>query len=337
MRLLVFISAFLFPLTAFADGDFTFRRPAMGTVWTIKLYAPDGKTAKEAADAAFARVEELNGILSDYLPESELSRLSATAGAGRAVTIKRDLMTVLELSQQAAAESGGVFDITIGPCVQLWRTARRTKKLPAAADLKAAVTATGWESLVLDPKAGTALLKKPGMKLDAGGIAKGFAQDEAMKVLKEKFKITSALIDCGSPLVSGRPPGRESWNVQIAQTGEEDAEPVILGVENACVDTSGDLNQFVEIDGVRYSHIIDKNTGLGLQESTQATVVAPTAALADWLSTALCVMGPDKSMEYMRKHHPELQARVERRGKDGAVTVKETEGFGRLKVKAKGK
>jgi thiamine biosynthesis lipoprotein len=104
-------------------------------------------------------------------------------------------------------------------------------------------------------------------------------------------------------------------------------------VENACVDTSGDLNQFVEIEGRRYSHIIDKNTGLGLTESVQATVVAPNAALADWLSTALCVMGPDKSMEYMRRHHPELQARVAKRERDGNLTVRETPGFEALKVK----
>ncbi len=332
MRRLFLLLALLSPAVLRADDNFTFRHPAMGTIWTIKLYAPDEKTAREASDAAFARVDELNGILSDYLPESELSRLSATAGTGQAVIVKRDLMTILDLSQQAAAESSGLFDITIGPCVQLWRTAKKTRRLPDAEALKAAREATGWESLVLDRKTQTALLKKPGMKLDTGGIAKGFAQDEAMKVLRGKFNITSALIDCGSPLVSGRPPGRDGWNVQIASTGEDDPE-VILHVENACVDTSGDLNQFVEIEGKRYSHIIDKATGQGMVEPTQATVVAPSATLADWLATALCLMGPEKSMEYMKKYHPDLQARVVRREKDGTLTVRETPGFAALKVK----
>jgi thiamine biosynthesis lipoprotein len=213
----------------------------------------------------------------------------------------------------------------------LWRTAKKTRRLPSPEELKSARAATGWEALVLDKSAGTALLKKSGMKLDAGGIAKGFAQDEAMKVLRDRFHIASALIDCGSPFVSGRPPGRDGWNVEIAKTGEDEPD-LILKVENACVDTSGDLNQFVEIEGRRYSHIIDKDTGLGLVESTQATVVAPNAALADWLSTALCVMGPEKSMEYMRKHHPDLQARIARREKDGSLTVKETAGFSALKA-----
>ncbi len=335
MRLFCLLTLFFAASVSAGAGEiFTFRRPSMGTIWTIKLHAEDEKTAETASDAAFDRVDELNGILSDYLPESELSRLSATAGSGKAVTIKRDLMTVLELSQKAAAESDGVFDITIGPCVQLWRAAKKTRKLPSPEALKAARDASGWEALVLDTKAGTALLKKPGMKLDVGGIAKGFAQDEAMKVLREKFHITSALIDCGSPFMSNPPPGREGWNISIAKTGEDEPD-LILTLKNACADTSGDLNQFVEIEGRRYSHIIDKNTGLGMVDSTQATAISPSAAEADWLATALCLMGPDKAMEYMAAKHPDLQARVVRREKDGTLAIRETTGFSALKMKEK--
>jgi len=320
-------------LSAGADEAFTFRRPCMGTVWTVKLHAADEKAGQAAANGAFARVEELNGILSDYLKESELSRLSATAGSGRPMTVTGDLFTMLTLSQQAATESGGVFDITIGPCVQLWRTARTTRCLPSAEALAAARAATGWEALVLDEKARTALLKKPGMKLDSGGIAKGFAQDEAMKVLRDKFHITSALIDAGgSPLVSARPPGREGWVIQLAKTRDDHPE-VLLRVENVSVDTSGDLNQFVEIEGRRYSHIIDKATGLGMVDSTLATVVDQSATLADWLATALCVMGPEKGIAFIARKYPEAQARIVRRGEDGTLTVRESPGFAALLVK----
>ena len=324
---------FLAALPCAADEPFTFRRPCMGTVWTVKLYAADEKSAQAAADGAFARVEELNGILSDYNQDSELSRLSATAGSGKPMTVTGDLFAVLALSQQAASESGGVFDITIGPCVQLWRTAKKTRRLPSAEALTAARAATGWESLVLDEKARTALLKKPGMKLDLGGIAKGFAQDEAMKVLREKFHITSALIDAGgSPHVSARPPGRDGWVIQLAKTHDDDPD-VRLRVENVCVDTSGDLNQFVEIEGRRYSHIIDKETGLGMVDSTLGTVILPSAAVADWLATTLCVMGPEKGIAFLARTYPEAQARIARRGPDGKLTVKETAGFAALLVK----
>ena len=136
----------------------------------------------------------------------------------------------------------------------------------------------------------------------------------------------------GSPVVSGRPPAREGWVVQLAKIRDDDPE-VLLRVENACVDTSGDLNQFVEIEGRRYSHIIDKETGLGMVHSTLATVVDPSAALADWLSTALCVMGPDKGIAYMARNHPGAQARIVRREDDGTLTVKETPRFAALLVK----
>ena len=333
MRLTLLLSLAL-TLPAAADEPFTFRRPCMGTIWTLKIYTEKEETARAAADAAFARVEELNGILSDYLPESQLSRLSATAGTGKPATVTGDLMTVLALSQEAAAESDGVFDITLGPCVQLWRHAKKSGRLPSEEELKAARAASGWQSLILDREKGTALLTKPGMKLDAGGIAKGYAQDEAMKVMRDKFRISSALIDAGgSPLVSGRPPGRDGWNVQLAKTRDDDPE-VILRVENACVDTSGDLNQFVEIDGVRYSHIIDKHTGLGMVDSTQATVVAASATLADWLATALCVMGPDAGIAFVRKSHPGIPVRIARHAANGILTVSETPEFSALVLKS---
>jgi len=323
MRLLALL---LFALPCPAEEARTFRRPCMGTVWTITLHAADATAAEKAAQAAFARVEELDGILSDYKKDSALNRLSATAGSGAPVTVTGDLLTVLTLSQQAAAESGGVFDITLGPCVQLWRAAGKSRRLPLPAELAAARAATGWEQLVLDTKAGTALLKTPGMKLDAGGIAKGYAQDEAMKVLRGKHGITSALIDAGGGvLVSARPPGRAAWHIEVAQT-REDETPALLKVEHASVATSGDLFQAVEIAGRRYSHIIDKATGLGMTDRTQATVIAPHATLADWLATTLCLMGPEQGLAWLQEKHPECQARITRAGPDGPVQ-KESAGF----------
>ena len=304
----------------------------MGTVWTIKLFAADQKAADTAAETAFARIEQLNTILSDYNKDSQLSRLSATAGSGKTVPIAGDLLAVLTLSQKAAEESGGVFDITIGPCVQLWRAAKKTRRLPTAETLAAARASTGWEHLLLDTRAGTALLKKPGMLLDTGGIAKGYAQDEAMKLLREKHGISSAMIDAGGGiLVSGRPPGREAWNIEVTKTSDDDPSP-ILSVENLSVATSGDLHQTVEIDGRHYSHIIDKTTGLGMTTSVQATVVAPNAALADWLATTLCLMGPEKGLAWLKEKHPETQARVVQAGDSGPI-IKTSAGFERLTLK----
>lgn len=323
----------LLPFPVAAGEPFTFRRPCMGTVWTITLSAAAENKADAAAQAAFARMEELNAVLSDYKEDSALSRLSATAGSGKAVTVSGDLRTVLALSQQAAAESDGVFDITVGPYVQLWRTARKTKSLPPAADLAAARAATGWEHLALDEKESTALLKRPGMKLDCGGIAKGFAQDEAMKVLRDKHGVASALIDAGGGvLVTARPPGREGWHIQSGLATKDDPA-FLLRVENRAVATSGDVNQSVEIAGRRYSHIIDKATGLGMTAPSQATVIAPGGALADWLATTLCLMGPEKGIAWLKEKHPEAEARVAQRDTDGKLAVRESAGFAAQVVK----
>ena len=328
LRLCLLLTA----LPCLAEEPFTYRRPCMGTVWTIKLYAASEADADKAADAAYTRIEKVNASLSDYYRESDLSRLSTTAGTGKAVPVTGDLKEVLILGQNAAKESGGVFDLTIGPCVQLWRKAKKTRELPTPEAIAAARAATGWEDLVMDPAAGTALLKKPGMLLDAGGIAKGYAQDEAMKLLREKHGITSALIDAGGGvLVSGHPPGRNAWNVAVAKTNPDDPAPV-LALENLAVSTSGDLHQTVEIDGVHYSHIIDKNTGLGMTKSVQATVVVTNAALSDWLATTVCLMGADRGIEWVAKKHPEAQVRVVEKTLEG-LKIRETPGFERLEVK----
>jgi FAD:protein FMN transferase len=330
-RITLHAALLLLPTAAVAQQEaHTFRRPCMGTVWTLKLYATDAAAAEKAADAAFARVEALNATLSDYLPESELNRLSATAGTGKPMTVTGDLLAVLRLSQTAAAESGGVFDITVGPCVQLWRTAKKSRRLPEPAAIAAAQSATGWESLVLDPATQSALLKKPDMKLDLGGIAKGYAQDEALTLLRTKYQITSALLDAGGAVaVTGKPPGRDAWNVQVAKP-QADAADLILRVENTCVATSGDLHQAVEIAGVRYSHIIDKSTGLGMTRPVQATVVTASAAQADWLATSLCLLGPEKGLEFLSKRYPSVQARISARDGDAPAVVKETAGFASL-------
>src|SRR5436190_17603774 len=175
---------------------FEYTRPQMGVPFRIVLYAPGKTAADSAAEAAFARIKQLNDILSDYDTDSELSRLSQTAGSGKPVRVSDDLWRVLERSQQVARETGGAFDITCGPVVSLWRKARRGKKMPETGKLEEARRAVGFEKLRLSPAERSAELLAPYMRLDLGAIAKGFAVDEAMKVLRA-HGIHSALISGG--------------------------------------------------------------------------------------------------------------------------------------------
>jgi FAD:protein FMN transferase len=272
---------------------FEYAQPQMGVPFRIVLYAADKPQADAAAAAAFARVSELNSILSDYDTDSELSRLSQTAGSGRAVKVGDDLWTMLRRSQQLARKTEGAFDITCGPVVSLWRKARRAKELPGADKLAEARAAVGHEKLVLDLRARTARLTAPYMRLDLGAIAKGYAVDEAMQVLR-RSGIRSALVaGSGDMAVSAPPPGGNGWRIALSPVDAADATPTeFVLLREAALATSGDLFQFVEIDGVRYSHIVDPRTGLGLTDRSLVVVIAKDCTTADALSTAVSVLGP---------------------------------------------
>lgn len=282
---------------------FEFSEVHMGTEFRIVLYAADETIAKGAAAAAFARVEELNKKLSDYDPQSELSLLSATSGMSRPTLVSRDLGVVLQRSQQLAAASDGAFDITVGPLTKMWRSARRTKTFPPDGRLQEARAAVGYRKLRYDPSTRTVELLEPNMRLDLGGIAMGYAADEALAVLK-KHGITSAMIDASGDVVcSAAPPDEpKGWKIGIAPLTESKGPPSrYVWLIDSALTTSGDAFQFVEIDGKRYSHIVDPKTGLGLTTRSSVTVTARDCMTADSVATAVSVLGPERGLELIAK------------------------------------
>jgi thiamine biosynthesis lipoprotein len=275
---------------------FTYTEPHMGTRFKIIVYAADESSAKAAVKAAFARVAELDGIMSDYRPTSELMQLCKKAG-GAPVHVSDDLFTVLARAQEVSKRSEGVFDVTVGPIVRIWRRARRTRQLPDPEDLAKARSLVGYEKMRLDPKAHTVQLMKPGMQLDLGGIGKGFAADAAIAVLKQ-HGITRALVAAsGDIAVSGPPPDAAGWRIGIAPLEDPDSKPSrYLLLHDAGVSTSGDAEQYVEIGGKRYSHIVDPKTGLGLVGRMSVTVVARNDTTADSLTKVVAVLGPERGL-----------------------------------------
>jgi thiamine biosynthesis lipoprotein len=279
-----------------ALSRFTASERLMGMDFTLSFYCRDEAVANRAGRAVFDRIRELNAILSDYDPDSELRRLSATAGTGKTVELSRDLWTVLEFGQQLSEKSSGAFDLTVGPLVQIWRKSRRVKSLPPDDLLATARAVTGYRKLQLDPNQRTARLDVPKMQLDCGGIAVGYALDESLRLLKE-MGIDSAMIDgSGDIAVSGPPPGEPGWKIAVAPLEPDGPPSQTLILKHAAVTTSGDAWQHVEIDGVRYSHIVDTRTGLGLTTHTSVTVMAKTGIVADSYATAACVLGPEKGV-----------------------------------------
>ncbi len=289
-------------LSAAAEQKFVFEKAEMGVPFRLTFYAADEKTAQDAAAAAFERVEVLNSILSDYDSESEISRLSRTSGQGKAVPVSGDLWRVLEKSQEIAAKTDGAFDVTIGPLVNLWRRMRNKRELPSPELIAEMRGRVGYQNLRLDPKMRTVELLKPEMRLDVGGIAKGYAADQAIAALAN-HGVTRALAAASGDIAAGDPPpGERGWRVEVeALDVPGSPPPQVLMLAHQAVSTSGDAYQFVEIGGVRYSHIIDPRTGIGLTGRSMVTVVAPEGLVADGWDTPIEIIGAERGVELVEK------------------------------------
>lgn len=278
----------------------------MGVQARLVLYAPDSSAAEAAARAAFGRIGDLDSILSNYRPSSELSLLS-TRAYGHPVRVGRDLFAVLQRAQFLASISDGAFDVTVGPYAKLWREARRRGRLPDPNALEAAARVVGWQKVLLDADAQTVELLAPGMQLDVGGIAKGYAGDQAIQTLRARG-IRSALIEMGGDIVvSDAPPGAEGWRIEIENAP---AGGRIVYLRDQAISSSGDTNQYVEIGGKRYSHILDPRTGFGLTNRIAVTVIAPDGLTCDGLSTTLSVLSPERGQALVRRYFPKVQVFV---------------------------
>jgi thiamine biosynthesis lipoprotein len=293
----------------------------MGTAVRVVVYAADKPAGEAAAKAAFARIAEVEQALSDYKPDSELMRLCKANDAMPGVPrpVGSDLLAVLDAGQKLAAKSGGAFDVTVGPVVRLWRLARRTQQLP---DAKGKV---GYRKVTLDPAAKTVTLESPGMRLDFGGIGKGYAADQALAVIRDKHGNRQALVAVAGDIAAGDPPpGRDGWAVDIAPLAAGRPARSLVSA-NKAVSTSGDLEQFVEIGGVRYSHVLDPRTGVGLTGRRSVTVVAPKGIDADSLTKVASVLPPDLGLKLLADYG--AAGLIVRRDGDGPEAVVKSTDF----------
>lgn len=266
----------------------------MGVATRVVVYAPDEERATAGAAAAYERIGQLDAMMSDYRIDSDLNRLSDRAGGG-AMHVPAELFEVLREAKELSRASDGAFDVTAGPAVALWRRARKSGALPTEGERIEALGLVDWTAMELDEGAGTARLARAGMRLDLGGIAKGYAAERAVRVLRERG-LPRAMVGMAGDIVAGEaPPGAEGWRVAVvgerSTEREEGAGRMVLVLRNCAVSTSGDSEQSIEIGGRRYSHIVDPRTGLGMTAVRSVTVVAPTGDQSDPLATTACVLG----------------------------------------------
>lgn len=254
----------------------------MGTVFRITAYADD---AQPALRGAFDRVADLDNKLSDYKPDSELMDVCRNAYA-HPVPVSDDLFRVLKTALRISADSDGAFDVTLGPVIRLWRL----KRVPERQQIERALKLVDYRNIVLGDH--TVELKLPGMQMDLGAIAKGYAAEEALKLLRGRG-ISRALVAASGDLAIGDPPpGKTGWTVALEPLHERH----VRELQDIFVGTSGDAEQFTEAHGIRYSHIIDPRTGMGLTKRIGVTVIAPDGMLADALGTAISVVSAQRGV-----------------------------------------
>lgn len=282
-------------------------QPHMGSLIQITVYAANEELATKGIEAAFGKFAAYNEIMSDYLAESELNRLSKSSPTTSPLRVSKPLFNVLTESQHWSQQTGGAFDISIGPVVRLWRRARRRKEFPDETRLKSAKESVGWRHIELNANNRTVALKHANMRLDLGGIAKGFAADAALKTLRE-LGINRAQINASGDIVAGDPPpGKKGWTIEVAPLEPNGKPSRKLLIANAAVATSGDAFQFIEIEGKRYSHIIDPRTGTPVTGRSSVTIIAKTGSDADAAASAVSVLGREAGMKFVEGRN-DLQA-----------------------------
>jgi len=281
----------------------------MGVEFRIDLYARSEMDATRAFKVAFSRIADLEQCMSNYRVDSELSQLCSNATPNEAIKVSNELWEVLVYAKQMSHWSHGAFDVTIGRVTKLWRRARRQRELPSEQRLGEELQFVGFEKLMLNPIDQSVTIRTPGLLIDLGAIGKGYAADEAMKILEE-LGITRAVVNASGDVRFGAaPPNSTGWPTGIGALSSA-GPPILLQPQSyGAVATSGDAFQFIEIDGKRYSHILDPRTGMPIQVRSSVSVWAATGMAADALASAVSVLGPRRGLRLVRKL-PDVEALV---------------------------
>ncbi len=265
----------------------------MGTKAWVTIAGLNDADAERAAQAAFREMYRIESVMSTWRPSSEISRLNGAAG-GDPVAVSRELYALIDSSLFYSRATGGAFDVTVRPLVRLWGFQGGQPRLPSDDEIALARSHVGYGAVALDSAASTVALSA-GMQIDLAGIAKGYAVDRCVAALAE-LGIRNALVNIGGNIYAmGSPPGRDGWTIGVRDPNGGLDMVGTLVLRDEAVATSGNYENFVEIAGERFGHIIDPRTGRPVSRVLSVTVVAPTGLASDALSTGLFVLGPDEA------------------------------------------
>jgi thiamine biosynthesis lipoprotein len=310
---------------------FTFTHPAMGTEYTLVLYARDAAEAEAVSSEVFDEVDRVDALLSNYKEASELSRINRDAAAGP-VTTDAETMDFLEQSMHWSAVSDGAFDITVGKLMKSWGFYKHQGRVPPDAELDALRAQTGWEKVALDPAARTVRFLAPGVELDPGGIGKGFAVDAAVRILRADG-VRAAMLSAGSSTIYalGAPPGKSGWRVVVPdlvasqdliagsplmrqvhahEWGTRSSALSVVTLRDTSLSSADCTQKNFTVAGHLYCHIMDPRTMRPVEGRVQVSVIDPSATASDALSNVVFVGIPEESVARLAKSAPEARALI---------------------------
>ena len=283
------------------------HRVVMGTFSRVVVIADSERAAKRCLEAAFEVQRRIEELMSYHRDDSELSKVNREA-ADKPVPVNPMTFEVLQKSVGFSRLTDGAFDVTVGPLVDLWKAAGEANEPPTEQALAEARAKVGYDKLILDEKNMTVRFAVRGMRIDLGGIGKGYAVDKSVEAMKKKGA-TGGMVDLGGNIrCFGKPPRKqEHWKIGLQDPNvspdEMDSAKIlmVLAITDQSVATSGDYRRFVNVQGAKQSHIIDTTSGRGAGKLVSDTIIAPDATTADALSTAVNVLGPEKGLALIER------------------------------------
>lgn len=288
---------------------------AMDTYMTLTAY---GKNAKKALDAAVDEINNIEQLVSTGIDSSEVSQINKN-GKG---SVSETTGYLIKRSKEIYDSTNGVFDITIYPIMQAWGFPTENYRVPGKKELKKLRGLMGADHVLYDEKKQEVTLNKEGMKIDLGGIAKGYTSSKVMDIFKENG-ISSAVISLGGNVqtLNGKPDGSD-WRVAVENPADTGSYIGVLSIKDKAVITSGGYERYFKQDGKTYHHIIDPANGYPANNGlTSVTIVSDDGTLADGLSTSLFIMGPEKAQKYWKEHSDEFDTILVK--DDGSILVSE--------------
>ena len=294
---------FILTLTAYpcpsnASNLFKYHQVAMGTVIEITLIGDDEEAINKAALQAFQEIKRIETLMSPWLDSSDVTRINRSAGKER-VKVSPETFEVIQKAQEISELSEGGFDITVGPLTELWRKAREKKIPPSIEEVKEKLGLVNFKNIETDQE-GKVFLKKKGMAIDLGGIAKGYAVDRAFEFLKS-LRYKNLIVNAGGDLRVGGFKNNQLWSIGIQNPRESQKILARISVSNTALATSGDYEKFFIYQGKRYHHIFNPKDGFPTEGCQSVTIITKDCITADGLATAVFVLGAEKGYSLCQK------------------------------------